>query len=165
MQKQATDKNQISSVAAMDLEIRQISLFHAMTLNRILLSALLLLFELVGWIWGFHSNSSLYILAVVNLAPWLIEPLFIQKIKITTPAMPYIRKKYHYSELRLASYHATFFLTCCLLMLWQQHIGTLDFPFDWLHRFPLFLLIVSLLVRSLAPWIISRKIRSHLIPF
>lgn len=145
--------------ALMDAEIRLVARFFTLTLWRIATSAALLSFLLVCGIFTVMDTSAFYILLCLNLLPAVIEPICAPHVRKSTPVLPYLRKKYHYSSLRQMTMDITFYIIGFFLVLWQLNNKTPAYPAAWLHHFPAFLLAFGLGLRAIAPSFITAHIR------
>lgn len=151
-----------SDADAMDAELRLIARFHALTLWRVSLSALLAAFEVIVSFYGLRISSGFYVLLFMNLLPWILEALCSPYVAKSTPVLPYLRRQYHYSTLRYMTTRITFLITGLLLVLWEFHNSTPDYPAAWLYDFPAILLAFSLLFRLAAPSAITKHMRRRM---
>lgn len=143
----------------MDAEIRLVARFHSLITWRISFSIALVCFELMCIIFHLHILSAVYILLIANLLPVILLPFFAPHIHKSTPVLPFLRKRYHYSSLRDKTAEFSFFITGMFLVLWQLFNSTPAYPAVWLHKFPLLLLAASLFWRAAAPIVFSIRIR------
>lgn len=153
----------MSDVSAMEREIRLISHFHTLNLIRILLSILLFLYEFLSAFYGYRTVASLYILIFINLAPWILELFLAPYVKKRPVILPCLRKKYHYSTLRLTTSKISFLITCFLLLLWQGHQSSAVPPFSWFPFVPAALAAGAAFFRVFAPSLITKYIQRNLL--
>lgn len=148
-----------TDAAFMDAEIRLVARFFTLTFWRVFTSIALCAFLLVCVFFGIDASSALYILLFFNLLPFLLEGFCAPYAKKSAPVLPYLRKQYHYSSLRYMTMNITFFVTCCLLLLWQLHNSSPAYPAKWLYGFPALLLASGFFLRAVVPHLAARHIR------
>lgn len=147
------------SADPMEQEIRKISKFHTLKLIRIVQTVSLIGFETMRAVWGFRMTSATYVLMVVWLLPPLLEGLFVKWVKEDSdePVLPYLRKQYHYSILRMATGQVSLYFTLFLLCLWQLH-NKAEYPFAWLADVPAGIAVVSAVMMLVGPALVGRRI-------
>gem|GEM_PF-3801836 len=146
----------------MDAEIRLVARFYSLIIWRVLFSIALLAFELICTFYHLYVLSAVYILLIANLLPALLTPFFAPHIRRSTPVLPFLRKRYHYSSLRYKTAEISFFITGIFLVLWQLFNSAPAYPAAWLYKFPVLLLAASLFWRAAAPLFFSMHIRRHM---
>ncbi len=148
-----------TTAAAMDAEIRLVARFHTLIIWRAAVSTSLLVFQVIYTISGLYTASPAYILLTANLLPTLLEPLCSPRIHKSSPVLPYLRKRYHYSSLRFMTLEITFLAANLLLLIWQLFGNYTD---TWLSKLPAILLLSSLLWHFIAPSILFRHIQKKM---
>ncbi len=150
------------TVEEMDAEIRLVARFHSLIIWRIPFSMALLCFEFMCIICHLYVLSAVYILLIANLLPVILAPFLAPHIRKSTPVLPFLRKRYHYSSLRYKTAELSFFITGMFLVLWQLFNSVPAYPVAWLYKFPVLLLAASLFWRVAAPIIFSIRIRRNM---
>lgn len=133
----------------LSIEIQQLSKHRSLTITKYILNIILFLsmFYLVA---NNYPSTPVYIIVTLNVAPWIASGIIKEKISSnTTFILTMLMSKYNYSKDLYTGNQVGFILTLFLLAVWQLNYNRINPEPTLLAIFPLFLILLSMMLRFL----------------